>query len=353
MRKVLFILFGFVFVVALLVGVVAVSSHFEIGAERSSGGVSTQPVAAAEPDEPDESAPEVQEPPPVAAGRPDIHGFLSRVEYNDNVAYILGSMHLGRENWFPLNPVAENAMRRADVFAFEIDLGDLVGLIDSLILGAELSLLPDGMTLEDVVPPDIFANFIEMLETYPQVTYEDIAMLTPVAAVNEIFEIEFQPHMGIYIEYSVDLYVLGFAMGLGRPTIGLNDASDETRFMLDIPLDVQAYALVDFADWMTSFVATMSYAATMIEAYETQNIEVIRAISMDAYYGAEYNAYLQFMHDVFIQRCEIFAQSILSLLSETDEPTTFFITVGAAHVAYGHVFGVLEAYGLEIVELWR
>ena len=94
-----------------------------------------------------------------------IHGLLTRIEYGDNVAYIMGSMHMGRPHWFPLAGVVEDAMRRADVFAFEFDftLRDdplvMVGLQEHL-------LLPQGMTLLDVLTPQGLENFFDFLEIF-------------------------------------------------------------------------------------------------------------------------------------------------------------------------------------------
>jgi len=300
--------------------------------------------------------------------RPDIHGFLSRVEYNNNVAYLLGSMHAGRANWFPLNPIVEEAMARSAVFAFETDLEFFLALDDdldnmpaSIFLEAlviiamedELSMLPYDITLEDVLSPNVFENLIEMLETYKHVTYGDIYFLTPEPAFGTIINTEFNSYISIYDEYSVDLYVLDFALTHDKPTIGLNDVFYETLLMFTIPIEVQAGLFEGFQDRDTALNEYIEAFNALIEAYETQDAERIHYIEFGNLQDYSNIPFVYYRHEVFAYRTSIYANEILRLLRETEEPTTFFVTVGAAHIIYGYIFRTLEANGIEIVELWR
>ena len=70
-------------------------------------------------------------------------------------------------------------------------------------------------------------------------------------------------------------------------------------------------------------------------------------------------AFIIYQYDreiVFNYRSTLFAEEIIRLLQETEEPTTFFITVGIGHMIgddYGNVFNVLENHGFDIVRLYR
>ena len=456
--RILFGLLAFVLSIALLLVVAGISSHFEVVLDGD--GLHTRQTFA------EEEFVEIE----------GIHGFLSRVEYNNHTAYILGSMHMGRADWFPLADIVEEAMARSDVFAFEVDLqlmdfrdgfshlfdglfddwdfddldfddfdfegwdldglddldfGDLIDIDDELfdslyelfgslaymfydiadiidgididddfldyyledlisdlaydfmeelladvddgdwaealgmfgIFGElfepladlftifELFILPDRMTLEDVLSADDFENLVAMLETFPNIAYEDIEYLTPVAAAMIIMERSFDDYITVYDEYSVDFYVMDIALAQSSPVIGLNSISSELELMFDIPMHAQATVFEGFLDWESTHAILTEEMEALIEAYETQNAESIR--NLISFYNPTNNAYIRYQHDVFLQRCGIFAEEILRLLRETEEPTTFFITMGAAHLLYGHIYHILEANGLEVTELWR
>lgn len=288
---------------------------------------------------------------PAPSEAEGIRGMISRIEHGGNVAYIFGSAHLGRPGWFPLDPIVEDAMARADVFAFEIDLLEMASPA-VLERTMELMMLPEGKTLEDVLPADVFQNFIENLATFPVVTYEMIAQFTPVAALTVIVQAELMPLLGAHFDYSVDLYVVRFALNNGRPIIGLNDTFQELELMFDVPLEIQSYALDDFLDWQSSIEAMSEFQ--LIEAYEAQDIDMLRHV-MSLAFEQEDNPFVQYSRHInFYHRCHIFADEIARLLRETQEPTIFFVTVGIGHLlgdGGGKVFELLADMGFDVAPL--
>ena len=300
--------------------------------------------------------------PPVTPPRPDIHGFISRVEYGNNVAYIFGSFHLGRPEWFPLSPIVEDAIDRADVFAFEVDMA-LMSAPEVAAFSNRMMTLPDGQTLEDVLPPDVFENFLRSLEVLPTITYEMIAHLTPVGATMIIAMVELIPLMGIYSAYSVDSYVHAVAAYSGRPVIGLNDIFREIDLLFNVPLDVQmtifdSPAEWEEVDWAADCEALTQYVIDMglVEAYEAGSIPMLQR-AMGSSISDEPTLFETHFHNTnFHVRCHIFADEIARLLRETEEPTTFFVTVGAAHIIggdFGKVLSLLGDMGFDVVPLWN
>ena len=186
------------------------------------------------------------------AKRPQIHGMLTRIGYGDNVAYIFGSMHAGHPDWFPLHDMVESAMARSDVFAFEVDLSSPM---DDIVLAemAALQVLPDGLTLEDILPTDIFESFLTNFETFNVLglEYEDIAHLTPAALMATLEIIINVGILGGDMELSVDTYIADFAMTHDKPIIGFETFIGQARKFFGAPLEIQAYALVDFPDFDT------------------------------------------------------------------------------------------------------
>jgi len=302
----------------------------------------------------------------AATERPQIHGKLTRIEYGDNVAYIFGSLHGGEPNWFPLHPMVEEAMRRADVFGFEVDMTQMMDMDEETVEEMlALTLLPDGLTLEDVLPGDVFENFITALESYSVIgiTYEDVANLTPIMVSNiiGITMLAMAADIEIGIDISVDGYIAAFAQENDKPIIGFEEIMGQTRLLFDVPLEIQAYVLASFLDF-----DTMMYALTagdedgdafLVGAYVNNDIEALRAIwdaveeVSDANPFTQHNHYIMWNH-----RCHIYADGIAELLRETEEPTTFFFTFGISHIlggGGGRVLTLLEDMGFEIEPLWK
>lgn len=296
-------------------------------------------------DTPDE--PEEQET-PAGLG---IHGLISRVEYGDNVAYIFGSMHLGRETWYPLYETVEDAMQRADVFAFEIDLTP-EGQEEMLAHTMRYMLLPDGTTLQTLLPEDVFEQFSETLASYGM-PIELLETFTPWVVSTIVTEMAYSA-VGITAEHGIDMYVLNFALENEKPVIGLNEINHEVGLLLDLPMELQVYAARSLVDLSQAIEETEQLA----QAYETQDIDKILYLLRVA--GAEdydENPFVRYMVDVLIiQRSVEFAQEIIRLLEETEEPTTFFITMGIGHMVgedNGNVLYYLANAGFEVAPVFR
>ncbi|MCL2851886.1 MAG: TraB/GumN family protein [Defluviitaleaceae bacterium] len=283
-----------------------------------------------------------------------IHGMISRIEHGDNVAYVFGSMHAGRAHWFPLAAVVEDAMRRADVFVFEYDMSVNYDSPEMVLLVMEHMFLPDGVNLADLLPPDVHAAFVENINTYDWVNYEAARAMHPFS-VSQLVMYEVSAELGVLMEFSVDAYVYNFAARHGMPVLGLNDIAEELAIASDMPEEA-----------MTAFIAGISDKATLLaqgeilvlaDAYEANDMTGIRGTISDGFAAYRDDPAAAFMRDVLMhQRCVIFADEIERLLRETEEPSTFFITVGLAHIIggeAGQVLNILRDRGFDVAGVYR
>jgi uncharacterized protein YbaP (TraB family) len=282
-----------------------------------------------------------------------INGMLTRVNYGENVAYLFGSMHASFPHWFPLAQIAEDAMRRADVFAFEADIFEEI-CDETLAQMAELVFLPNGQTLEDILPPDVFENFVKNLETYAHLglTYEILENLVPIEIIIAIEHVMYML-TGLDMELSVDSYIGEFARANNLPVIGLNSVMGELSIIYSMPPEIQAYALVGFPDFETLLSGTRDTGLT--EAYELHDIALLNEMfrTPDDVILCPFTEL--FNYNLMYVRDRIFADEIARLLRETEEPTTFFVTVGLAHLleSTGFVIPNLLEMGFEITSLWN
>jgi len=309
-----------------------------------------------------ENAAEIFESAPEIVG---IHGMLTRVVYGDNVAYILGSMHAGKPYWFPLAQIAEEAMARSDVFAFEYNIAAGRGLSWESSYNEMFALyrtlrIPDNRTLREIMPSDAFFSFQRNLRTYSSrgISYDMVKNLTPLAVIEIIYASMPSALGDVSRDFSVDDYIVDFALANNKPIIGLNSMLREFEIISDIPLEIQVNALNDFPDYATllEMIIEESRNIRLDELYETQNIDAIREFLIASAAASEGNPFLEiYQRNLMYVRDNVFAEEIARLLRETREPTTFFMTIGLAHIidGYGIVLDLLEEMGFELTSLWN
>jgi len=342
-----------------------------------------QPTPEAQYDEPHEYEEYYEEyyydldiPPTLLPEAEGIHGLLSVVEYGNNRAYILGSIHVGRESWYPLTPAAEAAMERADIFAFEIDLGAEGGsclcdpadcacgcepdATDCICLLLDFMFFPEGVTLATFLPPEDYEIFMDYLSTFP-IPAEVWETLRPTTVMEFILYEVVAPMLGLSSEHSIDMYVYNRALELERPVIGLTDFNDHITFVSGMPDEYQFATARYFSDFETM----MEEIEELAYVYEIQDIETLTQMvagdlseAYEAYAAGEISAgglsLARYWHyTVGNYRSAFFARQIADLLTQTQEPTTFFVTVGIAHLTRElNVFYTLREMGFEVVGLY-
>jgi uncharacterized protein len=82
--------------------------------------------------------------------------FLWKATAKGSVVYLAGSIHMLSPDFYPLNPVFDNAFKEADLLVEEVDLGEMLGpesQMQSLMRG----MLPAGQTIDKVLSPETLA----------------------------------------------------------------------------------------------------------------------------------------------------------------------------------------------------
>jgi len=307
----------------------------------------------------------------------DIHGAIHRITYGDNVVYLFGTMHAAAPEWFPLADVVEDAMTRADVFAFEIDM--TFASIEMEELMALMLLLETGMymeqeTLADVIPAHIYEELVRYIETY-DMTYEEVYRMNPVALITTLqvaVAAEVFAEHGIYYDdqMGVDGYILDFARRNNRPVIGLEPISQQMRigFAPDQEIldragfigtlqEIYYDALDEFTSRDELFTYLYENTASHYE-YLYNDIDALVAGMVVTSEEME-NAFTRYMVEVLMNfRSTYYANRIAELLRDTEEATTFFVAVGLSHVVregeyLTNIVEQLELLGIVADPIWR
>ena len=295
----------------------------------------------------------------------NIHGAIHRVEYGNNVAYLFGTLHGGHPHWFPLAEVVEDALRRSDVLVIEIDdlAGDIADM-ESAVL--DIMFLPDGATWADILPDDAYEHLVEMMVAW-EIPYEDVNNFNPSFLV---FSLEMEiaqalAYLEVSLEASVDAYVSTIAEELGLSIIGLESIEQQLDILYNPPFEVMLAQVMnllppmELVEWfMESEELSLDELARL---YENNDLAALtHAFSLEM--GADADClYAIYVRDIVMNwRSTYYANEIIRLLQQTEEPTTFFVAVGLSHIiragAGDEFTDIVEQLGLQgfvAVPVWE
>lgn len=151
--------------------------------------------------------------------------FMWKLSHDANVAYILGSLHVGNGAMYPLPPSVERAFKHAQVLAVEADIGNPQATLSAMTLG----LYTDGDTLADHISPALKARLDKVLGRYglPATLAANLkpfmAMATLVMA--EAMRLGYDPALGI------DLNFLKRAGDRGMPVVELESVAVQMQLL--------------------------------------------------------------------------------------------------------------------------
>ena len=105
------------------------------------------------------------------------NGWLWRAEKDGAVVYLLGTVHVDRENIYPFGPQLRKIMAESDRLVLEVDFGDVEGMNDY----AAMQVYTDGTTLSDHISPELYERTVNVLGGQG-ITEEVVSAVKPWAA---------------------------------------------------------------------------------------------------------------------------------------------------------------------------
>lgn len=159
---------------------------------------------------------------PVAAGD---KAFLWKLSHGNNVAYVLGSLHVGNAAMYPLPASVERAFKEAQVLAVEADIANPQATMTAMSLG----LYADGDTLANHISPTLAARLDKVLGRYgltPALT----ATLRPFMVMStlvmaEAMRLGYDPTLGI------DMHFLKRAGERNMPVVELESVAAQMQLL--------------------------------------------------------------------------------------------------------------------------
>lgn len=177
-----------------------------------------------------------------------------RVQGSNCVVHLLGSVHVLKEEHYPLPPVFESAFSNASIAVFETDVG---GMMKSETQAKLLSkaTLPDGVFLKDHLSKETYTNLLAYLKDneLPEVL---VSKLRPGFAMMTLVMLEVQK-LGFQAEQGMDLYFYRLAEKQKKPIRELESLEFQVNLVCELGKDegnsLVKSTLEDLKDAKTKF----------------------------------------------------------------------------------------------------
>lgn len=235
-------------------------------------------------------------------------------------AYLVGSIHMGKEGDLPLPPSMEAAFARSDALVVEVDV-DKVDAAAMQKLVMDLGRLPEGQRLSQRLDP---ATLL-LLERAAQNLGVPRASLEPLRPwlVSMVLSITELQRAGYQQGHGVDRALIGRAREAGKPIVELETAEGQLRMLAGTPDSLQDLML---RDQLRRTRDAGSVLQQLISAWKAGDADGLASLVLE---GASDATYRPVYERIFFERNVQMAAGVDALLAQ---PRTHFVVVGAGHV---------------------
>ncbi|MFD1134735.1 TraB/GumN family protein [Paenibacillus urinalis] len=247
-------------------------------------------------------------------------GFLWEVSNGDNTVYLVGSMHIADDSFYPLDPSYDIAFEDSEYLGVEIDLTQAQDeTMQKMML--DLGMYQDGTTLKDHISSETYEELGEILV---ENGLEKDALDGYKPWVVEITMSQLKSmEAGYQGEIGIDLHFLQKAIERKMPIIELETYQSQLELLSGFSGELQETNLKSVLD---NFHLVDDSVDQMAEMWKLGDEEALLEITNSMKTNEEY------YKGMLVDRNLKMADKIEGYLTAEDE-ADYFIVVGAAHYA--------------------
>lgn len=240
-----------------------------------------------------------------------------KVDNGKNTIYLLGSIHVGKPDIYPLADTIENAFNQTKNLALELDLSNLQNDIQTIL---KYSFLSGDTTLKDLVPDSTYNLITEKLENKVNPLY--INKYRPWFATLIIMQEEMKA-AGFSNEYGIDHYFTKKANAAKKKILEVEQLEDQLKLFLlfdKVPNDYLHYALKEAHN-------TEKDLERMYDNWVKGDIQALNEFINSQSDGSP--EFENIMNEILFKRNIKMANSIKKIL---DSGESCFVILGSAHL---------------------
>jgi uncharacterized protein YbaP (TraB family) len=260
-----------------------------------------------------------------------------RIDGARNSIYLLGSIHMLREQDYPIPSAIYDAYAAADALIMEIDMDD-IDPVEEQALATELGLIHDGRSLRDLMGPRLYAEAESLAEAL-QIPLALLEQTEPwFAAIN--VEMMMLMRIGFNPMHGIEIHLSGLAQRDNKEIFGLETTREQLEILDRLSPESQRDMLIQT---MTDSMKIAELMDDMVEAWHYGNIDFLEKNLL-----AEMQDYDELHEAIVVKRNRNWVANIQELLQEDDD---YLIVVGALHlVGKEGVPNLLSRRGYKVIQ---
>ena len=259
----------------------------------------------------------------MAAGRvaPQSTGHLVsmwQINGASNRIYLLGSVHVLRQQDYPIPTAIEKAYQDAEILIMEIDVDDL-DPIEMAGMVNELGVIKDGSTLQEIMGPSLYeeaADYASQLD----IPFLMLAQTEPWLAAITIEQMMLL-RIGFNPEYGIEFHLSAKASEDSKEILGLESVREQLEFLDKLSLSAQRSLLIQTLRESLNIEENLDL---LIDAWRHGDIDFLEENLL-----AEMQRYPELYRTLVVDRNEAWVEKIRNLIGEQDD---YLIVVGTLHL---------------------
>jgi uncharacterized protein YbaP (TraB family) len=247
--------------------------------------------------------------------------YMWQVKSETATVSLVGSIHVGKPDFFPLPEPFETAFAAASVLAVEVDMGDPVNLQKTAALMLQKGMLPGETTLEDCLSPELW----QRMEEYAAERQMNLAMYSKLkpGLVAMIMVLEEYKKQGFDPELGIDMHFLEAAREQGKEIRELETIEAQLDLFFSIDDKLDDILIAEFLDQMDDIVALTE---EMVRLWKSGDVDGLDKFLQDQM--GEDPAMADFYRTLLVDRNVKMAEKIDEWLKAD---TDIYVVVGAGH----------------------
>lgn len=252
---------------------------------------------------------------PQSTGHPismwQINGASNRI-------YLLGSVHVLRQQDHPIPTAIEKAYEDAEILIMEVDVDDLdpmemAGMVN------ELGVIKDGGTLQEIMGPSLYdeaADYASQLD----IPILMLAQTEPWLAAITIEQMMLL-RIGFNPEYGIEFHLSAKAGEDSKEILGLESVREQLEFLDKLSLSAQRELLIQTLRESLNIEENLDL---LINAWRHGDIDFLEENLL-----VEMQRYPELYRTLVVDRNEAWVERIRNLIGEQDD---YLIVVGTLHL---------------------
>lgn len=244
----------------------------------------------------------------------------------DGKLYLLGSIHVGTDDMYPLNPIITDAFDKSDALAVECDVTTLYQRSDYLKLMEKL-MYTDGTTVKDHIPEYLY-NKTDALLKEKGLSIQFFSLYKPIILAQNISNLMLD-EWGYSSNNGIDMHFISLAKERGMEIIEIESVEFQFDMLGGLSDDIQVMELRHTIEEMDAYRSQLEDMFRFWVSGDVRSFEEFITSEDDSLTPDEMELYREYEKIMFDDRNLYMADKAEEYLKTGK---TIFYVVGAGHM---------------------